>query len=244
MPTLPLMPEDRLLQIVTALDRVPPARLAAAPPGASRARRGGRRVRIAVAATAGLLALGGVATASGVFEHQARQAFDPKRITLPPGHSATVDPSQALMSVRATTPDGGIAELWETPMREGSAHGRCWAILLTDPGRTPPDKPYRPGAGCGNTDPTAPLSSATGQLWVSRRTGRAYTVEGGIAGAATRVEYRFPDGSVIAATVQRGRYLVFVPYAKMQGDHRIVALDSAGRTIASQSRPSPDTAPG
>jgi hypothetical protein len=228
MPTSPLTPEDRLMQIAAALDRVPPARLAAAP----RVRRPRRRTRIAVVAATGLLLLGGVATASGLFERDARQAFDPAQIL--PRVGRTVDPSQARMFVRATTPDGGAVELWETPMSRQGTTGRCMAILLGDAGRTEAGKPYRAStqAACAGDASNAPLSTSVGERWVSGRTGQAYLAEGGVAGAAARIEYRFPDHPTIAATVEHGRYLVFLPEARTTGAYRVVALDAAGRELA------------
>jgi hypothetical protein len=232
-----LTPEERLRRIAATLDAVPPAR------HRSRVRRGAGARRLAPAAVALLVALTGTAAATGVLDHEAKRAFGPNQTRLPGGRTA--DAGRAELVVSAQTPDGGPVQVWEAPL-QGAGGGICIA-LVTDFSADPKSRDWKsrfaPGASCATGDPGQPLTDAVSSYWISR-TGEPYMAETASAGDAARVEYRLGDGRTLAATPQHGRYLVFVPYALWERRHRVVALDAAGRELATRLDPGSAGTPG
>jgi hypothetical protein len=203
---------------------------------APRARR--RRLPVMAAVVAAMLTVAGVAAAStGLLGRQAERAFSGG----PPSgahEDASVAPSPGTgrLLVVGTTPDGGRVELWKARSNSG---GTCLAILLSDPGRTEPGKPYDAAnqAACSSAADDAPLASGIGERWVSDTSGKAYMILAGSAGDAAKAVFRLADKSSIQTVPQNGYYLTFMPYRAHQHGYAVTALDQTGRVLATQRKP-------
>lgn len=192
-----------------------------------------RRLPVMATVVAALLAVAGVAAAStGLLGRQAERAFSG---AAPSSQDASVTPSRGTgrVLVVGTTPDGGRVELWKARSKSGST---CLAILLSDPGRTEPGKPYDAAnqAACSSAANEAPLAGGIGERWVSDAGGKAYMILAGSAGDAAKVVFRLADGSSIQTVPQNGYYLIFMSYRAHQHGYAVTTLDQAGRVIATQ----------
>jgi hypothetical protein len=212
---------------------------------ARRARR--RRLPVMAAVVAAMLAVAGVAAAStGLLGRQAERAFSRGASSGAHGsQDASVAPSPGTgrVLVVGTTPDGGRVELWKARSNGG---GMCLAILLGDPGRTEPGKPYDAAnqAACSSAADDAPLASGIGERWVSDASGKAYMILAGSAGDAAKVVFRLAGGSSIQTVPQNGFYLTFMPYRAYQHGYAMTALDQTGRVLATQRKPDDTHIPG
>jgi hypothetical protein len=190
------------------------------------------KVGVAVGAVMAVFAGGGLAAASGMFDHQARDAFATGNT-----YPFNITSDTATKRASARTPDGGHAQLWTaTGRRDG-----CAAILLDDPGVLNEGKPYKPSAACGNS---ATGFEGMGETWVSRRTGKRYMAQGGRTYADARtVTFTDLQGRVITTPARDGYYLVFLPG---EGDGMYYGMSvtrADGRTTV-VSKPQLDNSPG
>jgi hypothetical protein len=212
---------------------------------ARRARR--RRLPVMAAVVAAMLALGGVAAAStGLLGRQAERAFSGGAHSGAHGSqdaSVTPSPGTGRLLVVGTTPDGGRVELWKARSKTG---GTCLAILLSDPGRTEPGKPYDAAnqATCSSAADHAPFAGGIGERWVSDANGKAYMILAGPAGDAAKVVFRLADGSSIQTVPQNGYYLTVMSYRAYERGYAVTALDQAGRVLATRRKPGDTGVPG
>jgi len=181
----------------------------------------GRKALVVATSVAALIGAGTfAAAATGVFNGQTSQAFASGNTY--PFH---IDSRTATLRVTALTPDGGKAELWTA-----AGKAQCTAILLADPGRPLPGKPYRPAAACG--DKTKDPTEAVGSLWTSARTGAAFQATGGRTDAdSTTVTFTSLSGATIAAPVDNGYYLLFLPITNGETTYNgLTVTDRLGRS--------------
>jgi hypothetical protein len=163
-----------------------------------------RRKRRFLASGAVLLACGiggGAAAASGVLDQQSDAAFA-SGSTYP----YNIDSHTAVQRIASTTPDGGQAEYWTAK----SGKIRCSAVLLGDPGKTLPGKPYEPHSNCSDAS-----TNGYEDLWMSAHSDKMYMMAyAQVDTDATMLTFISPlDGSVTTTTpVSDGYYLVFLPY--------------------------------
>lgn len=163
----------------------------------------GRKAVIAAGSVVAVLGAGtvGVSAANGVFDNQAQQAFATTNT-----YPWRVDANSEMKRATARTPDGGIAELWTAT----SGDRQCFAILLDDPGRTAPGKPYRPGGGCDSD--TRGNNVEFGGAWFSNRTNAQYMSSGGRTVIdATTVTFTSLSGPPITAPAHNNYFLAFLP---------------------------------
>jgi hypothetical protein len=206
---------------LAAADRTAVGWTPATRPGRRNTGHRGRKALVVATSVTALIGAGTfTAAATGVFNGQASQAF--ARGNTYPFH---IDSRSGTLRVSAATPDGGKAELWTATGKD-----QCTAILLDDPGRPLPGKPYRPTAACGGkaNDP----AQAVGSLWQSSRSDAAFQATGGHTDAdSATVTFSSLTGAAITAPVDDGYYLLFLPMTNGETPYNgLTTTDQQGHT--------------
>lgn len=169
------------------------------------------------------------AAASGTAATRTPSVSSATTLPVPP------DLGQEVFRVTDPGPEGTTISVWSE--RTGSESG-CLATVESAAGQSadPGSKPPAPAGGACNGGAGIPSSVAytygmNSHIWVSPSGATYQIVAGELSDAATRVVFKFNDGTTLDATAVGGFFALGVPSDPYMGGGTVAAYSPSGRVL-------------